>query len=394
MGWRAEVLISAATRELSSYREEVKNALLTLKILPIEERNFRLAYGPLVTMLRNLIGPCDAVIHLAGFDYGAEPPQLQPGDSRRSYTQIEYDVARELKKPLFLFLATEDCQPDRLSTQSDEERQLQLTHRRVIEECGDVYYRFASREELGGRIRELHFPARHAAAPRRVINLPYESLGTLFKGRDTALEELRQRLLAGQGKAPGLTGHQAIHGLGGVGKTRLAVEYAWRHASDYNNNALLFLSARSPFDLRANLAELCRPLVLNLPEWNQPEEMHRLVAVLRWLSEHTGWLLILDNVDTPEAAAEVEKTLPQLQGGDVIITSRVADWSVAVQPVELDVLAEREAAAFLLERTESRRQKMLTDSEDAAAVARDLGGLALALEQGGAYIAKMRVSTL
>src|SRR5208283_442112 len=60
--------------------------------------------------------------------------------------------------------------------------------------------------------------------------------------------------------------------------------------------------------------------------------------------------------------------------------------------VELDVLPEEDAAAFLLERTESRRKKMLTDSEDAAAVARDLGGLALALEQGGAYVAKIRVS--
>ena len=69
-----------------------------------------------------------------------------------------------------------------------------------------------------------------------------------------------------------------------------------------------------------------------------------------------------------------------LESGDVIITSRVADWSTAVQPVELDVLAEEDAAAFLLERSESRRKKMLTDSEDAAAVAHDLGGLALALD--------------
>jgi hypothetical protein len=106
--------------------------------------------------------------------------------------------------------------------------------------------------------------------------------------------------------------------------------------------------------LRANLAELCNPPVLNLPEWNQPEEIICLAAVFRWLSEHSGWLLILDSADTPEAAAEVEKTLPQLQGGEVIITSRIADWSTAVQPVKLDVLAEEDAAAFLLERTELR----------------------------------------
>jgi hypothetical protein len=84
--------------------------------------------------------------------------------------------------------------------------------------------------------------------------------------------ELRQRLVAGEGRAVGLTARQAIHGLGGVGKTRLAVEYAWPHASDYKD-ALLFVSARTPIDLRANLAELCNSPVLNLREWNQPEEM-------------------------------------------------------------------------------------------------------------------------
>jgi tetratricopeptide (TPR) repeat protein len=175
-----------------------------------------------------------------------------------------------------------------------------------------------------------------------------------------------------------------------VGKTRLAIEYAWRYPGDYT--ALLFIYAGSPIDLRANLAGLSSPLVLNLPEWNQSQEIIRLAAVFRWLDDHSGWLLIVDNVDTRQAAAEVEKTLPQLLGGKVIITSRVADWSTVVQPVELDVLAQEDAVAFLLERTESRRKKMLTDSEDAAAVARDLGGLALALEQGGAYVAKIRVS--
>jgi len=275
-------------------------------------------------MLRNLIGRCDAVIHLAGFYYGEEPPQCPPDQRRRSYTQIEYDIARELKKPLYLFLAAENYESDKLSTQSDEEKGLQLTHRRAIEQCGDIYYRFTDHEEPGSRIRELRFPGRSAEVPRRVVNLPYNSLGPLFKGRDAALIELRQRLTAGEGRAVGLTARQAIHGLGGVGKTRLAVEYAWRHAGDYKN-ALLFISARSPADLRSNFAELYSPPVLNLPEWNQLEEISRLSAVFRWLREHSGWLLIVDNADTPEAYAEVEKALPQLQGGEVIITSRTAN---------------------------------------------------------------------
>jgi hypothetical protein len=107
MAKHAEVFISGTTRDLGSYRREIKEALLTLKIFPIEESNFTLAYGPLTAMLGELIGRCDAVIHLAGFSYGAEPRQQPPDQGRRSYTQIEYDVARKLKKPLYLFLATE-----------------------------------------------------------------------------------------------------------------------------------------------------------------------------------------------------------------------------------------------------------------------------------------------
>src|SRR5208283_2083214 len=76
------------------------------------------------------------------------------------------------------------------------------------EQCGDIYYRFTDREELGRRIRELRFPARSVEAPRRVVNLPYNSLGPLFKGRDAALVELRQRLMGGEGRAVGLTARQ------------------------------------------------------------------------------------------------------------------------------------------------------------------------------------------
>src|SRR5271166_6818384 len=78
MAEHTEVFISATTRDLGSFRREIKDALLTLQIFPIEESNFALAYGPLTAMLGELIGRCDAVIHLASFYYGAEPPQRPP----------------------------------------------------------------------------------------------------------------------------------------------------------------------------------------------------------------------------------------------------------------------------------------------------------------------------
>jgi hypothetical protein len=109
--------------------------------------------------------------------------------------------------PLFLFLAAENCGFDDSPEQSEEERTLQLAHRRPIEKCDDVYYSFANHKDLARLVRELELPDRSVEAPRRVVNLPYNSLGPLFKGRDAALVDPRRRLRSGH--------YQAIHGLGG-----------------------------------------------------------------------------------------------------------------------------------------------------------------------------------
>ena len=178
--------------------------------------------------------------------------------------------------------------------------------------------------------------------------------------------------------------------MGGIGKTRLAVEYAWQHQNDYS--ALLFVLADTPENLRRNLAALVGPLVLDLLEQDATEEEVRLAAALRWLQEHPGWFLILDNVDTREAAAAAEDLLAHLHGGQVLITSRLTQWSASVESLELDVLEPQDATQFLLERTARSRRKRPSDAADAAGLAHELDGLALALEQAGAYIAQRRLS--
>ena len=75
----------------------------------------------------------------------------------------------------------------------------------------------------------------------------------------------------------------------------------------------------------------------------------------------------------------------------MLITSRIANWSAGVEPLELHVLAATDAMAFLLERTPHRR-RAADDPSAAAAAARELGCLALALEQAAAYIDKLRLS--
>jgi tetratricopeptide (TPR) repeat protein len=220
-------------------------------------------------------------------------------------------------------------------------------------------------------------------------NLPFPSLGPLFQGREEMITLLRERLTQmPAGRATAIAG-KAVHGLGGVGKTRLAVEYAWRYAAEYT--AVLFVGSESPADLRHNLAALCDRTILDLPEKEAKEEEIREAAVLRWLNGRSGWLLILDNVDSENAAVAVDALVARLRAGHVLLTGRLARWSVEIDEIELDVLSEPAAAEFLLARTKKRRPTA-EDDKLAVALARELGFLPLALEQAGAYIDERRLT--
>ncbi len=189
-------------------------------------------------------------------------------------------------------------------------------------------------------------PAPPSQSAARPIVLPYPSIGDLFKGRDEFMQRLHDSLTRARGGRTAIVS-QALYGLGGIGKTRAAVEYAWTHADDYT--ALLFVVAETPETLRTNLAALAGTLV---PQLDTTDDKVRLAAVLDWLKANPGWFLILDNVDSKQALDEVERLLSGLAGGHVIVTSRLADFSGNFQPLELDVLAVEDAAKFLLARTE------------------------------------------
>jgi hypothetical protein len=216
-------------------------------------------------------------------------------------------------------------------------------------------------------------------SPVWLNNLPYLSLGDLFKGRDAELLSL-------------LSGSvQTIDGLGGMGKTRLAVEHAWRFQDRYT--AAFFVRADSPETLRSGLASLAKPELLNLPEHEAPAEDDVVVAVLRWLREHPGWLLILDNVDTREAYQAVVALLSSIQGGRILITCRWSEWPPEIQSHSLTALPLEDAARFLLERTAGKRPPSVDDEDQARALAETLGRLPLALEQAGAFTSRAAPGT-
>lgn len=219
--------------------------------------------------------------------------------------------------------------------------------------------------------------------PPRLHNLPFSSLGDLLKGRDDELRNLRE------GTATAITQAQTLYGLGGIGKTRLAVEHAWRSGDRYDT--AFFVVADSSEALQSGLANLGRPDLLNLPEHRAGQD-ESIAAVLRWLRDHDRWLLILDNVDTKDAEQAVVRIVPSLSAGRVLITSRIKDWPASIKRQQIDTLSLDEAQRFLLERTENDRSRSDDDPKQALRLAEELGGLPLALEQAAAYISHHQMS--
>lgn len=173
MAARKEVFISATTADLGSYRQVVKEALLTLAAHPVEERNFPTDYRELRDLLARRLDPCDAVIHLVGFFYGGEPDQ-NPDIPRRSWTQWEYYRATEGEhpKPVYRFLAREDCAFDARPDEDAEKERLQREHReRLRIPGGPIYYEFSTAQELRERILSID-QFRTSGSMRTIHNLP------------------------------------------------------------------------------------------------------------------------------------------------------------------------------------------------------------------------------
>jgi len=239
-------------------------------------------------------------------------------------------------------------------------------------------------KELIEKVDALDRPG-PASAERLVHNLPYLSLGNLFKGRDDILAKLTSQLVGD--KPVAIT--QAIEGLGGIGKTRLAIEFGWWAWENKRCGAVFFVSAETPEKLRASLASLAGKKILGLPGQKEDEQID---SVTRWLMGNSRWLMILDNADTEAAACAVEGILPSLANGSVIITSRYTHWGGSVKARQLGLLEPQQAKQFLLERTAAHRIKTDSDEETAEKLAKELGYLPLALEQAAAYIANNECS--
>lgn len=208
-------------------------------------------------------------------------------------------------------------------------------------------------------------------------NLPWSSLGSTFKGREKELNELAAAL--GMDPATAAAKSQVICGLGGIGKTRLAIEFAWSRSQMYHS--AFFVGASTPESLRHGIAELADSRRLDL-RLGGVSDGDKVEAVLGWLTRNRGWLLVLDSVDSPEAQQAVRRLLP-LDGGHLLVTSRLAHWPTDFERRTLKTLERKDSVALLLETTHT---EACDDAALADSLADLLGDLPLALEQAGAYI--------
>lgn len=194
-----------------------------------------------------------------------------------------------------------------------------------------------------------------------------------FTGRAELLDQLGERLTAG-GTTAVLP--SALHGMGGIGKTQMAVEYIYRHLHDYD--IIWWIQATQPAQIRAGLTDLAQRL--RLPGSSEAHTaVPAVLEALRLGRPFRRWLLVFDSAESPET---VRPFFPTNGPGEILITSRNPDWAGIARPLEVAVFKREESKELL-----SRRGPEIDDGE-ADRLAEALGDLPLAIEQAATWRAE------
>jgi tetratricopeptide (TPR) repeat protein len=212
---------------------------------------------------------------------------------------------------------------------------------------------------------------------RTFVGVPPRIRG--FTGRTDELDRLDAILTQNKPAAVTQVARAAVQGLGGVGKTSLAVEYAHRFRNLYDG--VWWCPAETRAGLVASLATLAAELEAASPEQADIEKAAK-AALRRLVEQQDIWLLVYDNVAAPEEIADL---LPA-SGARVLITSRFPDFSSWAEQIALDVPPIEEAIAFLRDRAERN------DEAGARSLAETLGQLPLALDHAAATCKRTQMS--
>ncbi|MGW5029731.1 FxSxx-COOH system tetratricopeptide repeat protein [Streptomyces nigra] len=188
-----------------------------------------------------------------------------------------------------------------------------------------------------------------------------------FAGRETEIARLRESFVKGSKSVP-----QVLHGMGGVGKSQLVLEYAHRFADQYD--LVWWIDAEQPDEIPVRYTELADRLGIAKPDAGAEANAR---ALLSHLDSRERWLLILDNIEDP---AQIEPWLAQ-GPGHTLITSRNPNWAGTARATPLNVFTRTDSLTYL----QGRVGGMNDDQADILAA--DLGDLPLALAQAAGVIA-------
>ncbi|SRR6266567_778708 len=225
-------------------------------------------------------------------------------------------------------------------------------------------------------------------SPRTLWNVPFRR-NPFFTGREELLALLHRSLV--DRRTAALTQPQVISGLGGIGKTQVAVEYAYRYRDEYR--FVLWVRAAAHETIISDFVALAH--LLHLPEKDDQDQNLVVAALKRWFTQHKGWLLILDNADD---LVQVYDFLPINGLGHVLLTTRSHAVGSLGHLIEVDKMTTEEGVLLLLRRAKllesevSLDQATKEDQIQAEAIVLEMDGLPLALDQAGAYIEEMRCS--
>ena len=320
---------------------------------------------------RQQVQRANVYVGIIGFRYGS-PVRDEP---HLSYTELEFAAAAEQGLPRLIFLLDEDAvlplPRGYLSDPQHEDRQSAFRAR--VKDAGTMVQRVDSPDRLEMLLFQAltalqQAPEGRAAGPGGAgVAVRLAPRPVYLAGREELLAGLDTRLAGRHAAGPAVV---VLCGMGGAGKTSVAVEYAYRQAD--RCSVVWQLPAEDPAGLVAGFAELAAQLGAEVGG----DPVGRVHAVL---ARRDDWLLVFDNVRGPAAVAGL---VQPADGGRVVITSQFGSWP-GRQVLEVPVLDPAVAAGFLLDRAGAAG-----DAEQAAALelAGELGGLPLALEQAGAYM--------
>ncbi len=213
-------------------------------------------------------------------------------------------------------------------------------------------------------------------------NVPYYR-NPYFVGDENLLSGMHDRLVAQKERTSILT----VSGIGGIGKTQLALEYAYKYRDDYR--AVFWLRADTLEQLDEDLENLGN--LLQVPETHRrkPNQQYIINETKGWLRSHPRWLLVLDNVDEK---VKIKSLLTELEGGHVLMTTRTQIFADLAQNLPLDKMKPDDGALLILRRAHMPSASAIlaaasaSNRRGAMALSRLLGGLPLALDQAAAYI--------